>query len=221
MRRRNAVSIGRVLAGFEKLYKPPKSFLSHRIPLELLVATILSAQCTDVRVNIITEALFKKYRKPEDYVRVPFSELRDDIRTCSYFNAKARHIQAACRMILDRFGGTVPRTMEELIQLPGVGRKTASIVLHVAFDTREGIAVDTHVLRVSRRLGLSTGRTPAAVEKDLMAQVPREKWGVINPLMISHGRAVCTARNRKCELCIFRDDCPSSLVRGKRDLAKN
>ncbi|MEK7218691.1 MAG: endonuclease III [Patescibacteria group bacterium] len=214
-------TLRRIIAVLEKLYHPPKSFLTHRSPFELLVATILSAQCTDVRVNIITERLFRKYRKPEDYISVPVAELRDDIRTCNYFNAKARYIRGAARAIIAEHGGKVPNTMEGLFSLPGVGRKTASIILHVAFGKSEGIAVDTHVFRVARRLGLSKGKTPEKVERDLMRSAPREAWGPLNPLLISFGREICTARNRRCGRCPFREDCPSSRVQGGEDLAKS
>lgn len=214
------VSVRGVIRSLEELYEPPKSFLKQRSPFELLIATILSAQCTDVRVNIITKALFRKYRKPEDYVRVPLAALVRDIQSCSYYRTKAHYIREVCRMLLEEHGGKVPDTMEELTALPGVGRKTASIVLFVAFGKREGIAVDTHVFRVTRRLGLSQGRTPQSVEKDLLKIAPREKWGELNPLLISFGRDICTARDRRCERCPFRKECPSSRVKGRGDLAK-
>jgi endonuclease-3 len=215
------IPITRVLATLEGLYHPPESFLTYSSPFELLVATILSAQCTDVRVNIITETLFKKYRTPEEYLRVPAAELRDDIRTCSYFNAKARYLRGVARDIIKKHGGKVPSTMEGLLALPGVGRKTAAIILHVAFGKSEGIAVDTHVFRVVRRLGLSRGRTPEKVELDLMKAAPPEKWGELNPLLISFGRDTCTARDRRCGRCPFVEGCPSSKVKGREDLAKN
>ncbi len=214
------ITIHRIIAVLEKSYTPPKSFLTHQSPFQLLVATVLSAQCTDVRVNIITQSLFKKYRMPEDFARAPLRQIAADIRTCSYFNTKARYLQELSRMIIRKFHGRVPDTMEELMQLPGVGRKTASIILFVAYGKREGIAVDTHVFRVARRLGLSKGTSPEKVELDLMKAVPREKWGELNPLFISFGRDICTARNRTCEVCPFRKECPSSNALGRKDLGK-
>lgn len=220
MRRRNAVPIGRVLAELERLYEPPKSFLRWKKPFQLLIATILSARCTDAHVNTVTPRLFKKYHKPQDYIEVSQSELERDVHSCGTFRMKAKNIRGLCEMLLSEHGGRVPQTMEELVALPGVGRKTAAIVLYAAFGKQEGIAVDTHVQRLSRRLGLSDGKTPEKIELDLMAQVPRAQWGVLNTLMISHGRAVCTGRRRKCGACVFRDDCLSSLTRGKKDLAE-
>lgn len=207
-----------VLTALSRLYSPPKTFLHFRTPLDLLVATILSAQCTDDRVNIVTETIvYPKYHTPEDYVRVSQTELEEDVHSCGTFRMKAKHIREACAMIHERFGGEVPSSMEELIQLPGVGRKTASVLLSAAFGKNEGIAVDTHVMRLSQRLGLSRHHDPKRIELDLMEQLPRSQWSVFNPLMISHGRAVCTARSRKCGACVFKDTCPSSLVHGRAD----
>ncbi|MFA6523324.1 MAG: endonuclease III [Candidatus Peribacteraceae bacterium] len=220
MRRRDAVPIDHVLRELKRLYKPPKSFLHFTSPLELLIATILSAQCTDERVNIVTKTLFRKYRKSGDYLSVPLTELQRDIHSCGTFRNKAKFIRGTCRIIMETFGGKVPETMEGLLTLPGVGRKTAVIVLHAGFSKEEGIAVDTHVQRLARRLGLSTTHTPEKIEIDLLRQVPRPQWGALNTLMISHGRAVCTARNRKCEECVFRDICPSSWTKERNDLAK-
>jgi len=216
---RKGVPISRVLRELEKLYAPPRSFLRHRTPFQLLIATILSARCTDAHVNKVTPGLFRKYRGPEDFVRVSQGELEQDIHSCGTFRMKAKNIRGLCKDLLEHHGGKVPRTMEELVALPGVGRKTAAIILYVAFGKNEGIAVDTHVFRVSRRLGLSRGKTSEKVELDLMEQVPRAKWGELNTLMISHGRAVCMARSRKCGTCVFRKDCPSSLMYSRRDLA--
>ena len=213
------VRVHRVMTTLEELYQPPKSFLTHKTPFELLVATVLSAQCTDVRVNIIAERLFRKFRTPEDVAQAPLTTLTRLIRSCSYPNAKARYLRGFSKIILQRHGGKVPDTMEELVRLPGVGRKTASIILAVAFGKLEGIAVDTHVFRVARRLGLSQGRTPQRVERDLMEAVPRRKWGELNPLLISFGRDICTARNRRCPQCPFRKACPSSEVMEREDRA--
>lgn len=210
-----------VLRRLKKIYTPPTSFLNHRSPFQLLVATIMSAQCTDARVNIITKDLFRKYRSPRDFLKVPITEIERDIRSCGHYRAKARYVREASRHILERFGGRVPSTMEELLTLPGVGRKTAACILYSAFGKIEGIAVDTHVLRLSRRLGLTRARDPKKIELDLMRQTPRKDWGVLNPLLISHGRAVCTARDRRCGKCVFRKDCPSSWVMRRPDLSKN
>lgn len=211
----------RVIQEMRKLYHPPKTFLHFRTPLDLLVATVLSAQCTDVRVNLVTKMiLYPKYRTAHDYTAVSRSALESDIRSCGFYRTKAKSIQAMCHMILRQFHGKVPKTMEELTQLPGVGRKTAAIILTAAFRKNEGIACDTHVIRLSQRLGLTQHHDPKRIELDLMQVLPRRQWGVINPLLISHGRAMCTARNRKCHQCVFQKECPSSLILGRRDLAR-
>lgn len=215
------MSIALALRVLRKLYKPPTTFLSFRTPLDLLIATVLSAQCTDVRVNLVTKTtLYPKYRTARDYTDVSRRELERDIRTCGFYRTKAKHIQGMCRLLIERFCGKVPQTMEELLQLPGVGRKTAAIILTVAFGKNEGVACDTHVIRLSRRLGFTRHRDPRKIERDLMALLPRRQWGAINPLLISHGRAVCTAKSRKCGQCVFREQCPSSLAMGRPDLAK-
>ena len=208
------------LRKLEKLYKPPRTFLKWRTPLDLLVVTILSAQCTDVRVNIVSKELFKKYKKPEDYFRVPREELEQDIHSCGTYRNKAKFIQEMCRIVIEKHGRKIPDTMEELIALPGVGRKTASIILYAAYGKLEGIAVDTHVLRLAQRLGFTKHSTPEKVEKDLQEQTPRKRWGDITTYLISHGRAICTARNRLCERCVFQHECPSSLVHNRPDLAQ-
>ena len=211
----------RVLKDLGKLYKPPKTFLHFRTPLDLLIAVILSAQCTDVRVNIVTKTiLYPKYKKAQDYVKVAREELENDIHSCGTFRMKAKHIQETCAMLVEHHKGNVPDTMEELLKLPGVGRKTASVILSAVFNKNIGIAVDTHVQRVAQRLGLSTHHDPKKIELDLMPQAPRTRWRDVTVLLISHGRAVCTARNRKCEACVFQKDCPSSLVMGRSDKAK-
>ena len=213
--------MGTVLSKLDKLYDPPKTFLHFRTPLDLLVAVILSAQCTDARVNIVTETiLYPKYKKPEDYLKVTRQELEKDIQSCGTFRMKAKHIQETCAMLIAKHGGEVPQTMEELIELRGVGRKTASVILSAVFNKNLGIAVDTHVQRLSQRLGLSTHHDPTKIELDLMEQAPRKRWRDVTVLLISHGRAVCTARNRKCGGCVFKKDCPSSLVMGRPDRAK-
>lgn len=209
------------MRSLQKLYHPPKTFLHFRTPLDLLVATVLSAQCTDVRVNLVMRTiLYPKYRTIRDYAVASRTALESDIRSCGFYHAKTKSIQAMCRMLLGRFHGKVPQTMEELTQLPGVGRKTAAIILAAAFGKNEGIACDTHVIRLSQRLGLTHHHDPKKIEIDLMAELPRRQWSIINPLLISHGRAICTARNRKCYQCVFQKECPSSLVLGRKDLAK-
>ncbi|MBI2523948.1 endonuclease III [Candidatus Peregrinibacteria bacterium] len=216
-----SVSIDRVMRDLKKLYHPPKTFLHFRTPLDLLVATVLSAQCTDVRVNIVTRTiLYPKYRTARAYVSVTPGELENDIRSCGFYRTKAKNIQAMCQLLVTRFRGKVPETMEELTQLPGVGRKTAAIILAAAFGKNEGIACDTHVIRLSQRLGLTRHHDPKSIELDLMRLLPRRQWEIINPLLISHGRAICTARNRKCGQCVFQKECPSSLTMGRKDLAK-
>lgn len=216
MPRLTVITVERVLA---RLYHPPKTFLRHRTPFDLLIVTILSAQCTDVRVNEVSQKLFQKYQKPEDYVNASQRTLENVIRSTGFFHMKAKNIRALCRILLTKHGGEVPQTMAELTALPGVGRKTAAIILSVAFGKNEGIAVDTHVLRLSRRLGLTRHKDQNKVERDLMKSLPRKYWGRINPLLISHGRAICTARNRKCGKCVFQKECPSSSVMGRNDRA--
>ena len=181
-------------------------------PLEMLVATILSAQCTDARVNLVTKVLFQKYRTPEDYLRVPVEELAADIKPTGFFNQKAASIRGACQRIVEVYGGEVPGTMEDLLTLPGVARKTANIVLGNSFGAVEGIAVDTHVRRVSQRLGFTEQTDPTKIEQDLMGLIPRKRWFDFTYVLIEHGRAVCTARSRKCQDCPVNDLCPSSLV---------
>jgi endonuclease-3 len=181
-------------------------------PLEMLVATILSAQCTDEKVNEVTATLFRKYRTPEDYLAVPEHELRLDIKPTGFFNQKALSIRAACQRIVEAFGGRVPDTMEDLITLRGVARKTANIVLGNSFGKVEGIAVDTHVKRLANRLGFSGESDPDKIERDLMAAIPKRRWFDFTYVLIDHGRAVCIARRPRCEVCPVAHLCPSSLV---------
>jgi endonuclease-3 len=181
-------------------------------PLECLVATILSAQCTDERVNMVTATLFKKYRKPEDYLKVPVEELAADIKPTGFFNQKTKSIRGACARIVDVFGGTVPNTMEDLITLPGVARKTANIVLGNSYGVVEGIAVDTHVRRVGERLGFTSEKDPDKIEQDLMRLIPRKRWFDFTYVIIDHGRGTCVARKPRCDECPVNDLCPSSLV---------
>src|SRR5438105_12444705 len=181
----------------------------------MLVATILSAQSTDVNVNRVTQGpkgLFAKYRTPEDYLKVPDSELAADIHSTGFFNQKTRSIRGACQKIVEEYGGEVPRTMPELLTLPGVARKTANIVLGNSYGVIEGVAVDTHVRRVSQRLGFTQQKDPDKIERDLMAVVPRKKWFSFTYVLIEHGRTVCKAPTPRCEECAVNDLCPSSRV---------
>lgn len=221
MRRKDGLALDRVLKDLGKLYTPPKTFLHFRTPLDLMVAVILSAQCTDARVNIVTETiLYPKYKTAEDYVNVSREELEEDIHSCGTFRMKALAIQEACKRLIEVYGGTMPQTMQELTTLRGVGRKTASVILAAAFDINEGIAVDTHVQRVAQRMGLSDKSDPVKIELDLMKQAPQKRWRDVTVYLISHGRAVCTARGRKCGACVLKEDCPSSLVMQRTDKAK-
>ncbi|MBI5156168.1 endonuclease III [Candidatus Peregrinibacteria bacterium] len=222
MHRRNGIPLGIVLKTLGKVYQPPKTFLHFRTPLDLAVAVILSAQCTDKRVNIVTESiLYPKYKTAKDYLSVPREELERDVHSCGTFRMKAKHIQEMCGLIIERHSGKIPRTMEELTALPGIGRKTANVILSAAFDINAGIAVDTHVIRVSQRLGLTTHSDPKKIELDLIPFAPRKEWRRVTTLIISLGRDVCTARKRACIRCPFAKKCPSSLVTGKKDLAKD
>ena len=193
-------------------YPQAKVALNFSTPLEMLVATILSAQCTDERVNQVTASLFQKYRTCEDYLRVPEAELAADIKPTGFFNQKTRAIRGACQRIVEIYGGQVPDTMDDLLTLPGVARKTANIVLGNAFGKVEGIAVDTHVRRLAERLGFTTERDPDKIERDLMRLVPRDRWFPFTYVLIEHGRRICTARNPKCEICPVNHLCPSSRV---------
>jgi endonuclease-3 len=193
----------------KKQYPKAVIVLQYTNPLELLVATILSAQCTDKRVNIVTAALFKKYKTAADYAAADLSVFEMEIRSTGFYHNKAKNILAAARMIVSDFGGKVPDSMEALIRLPGVARKTANIVLYNAFGKTEGIAVDTHVRRLSGRLGLSASDNPETVEQDLMKQLDRAQWGSFTYLLVEHGRAVCDAKKPRCPACVLRSGCPS------------
>jgi endonuclease III len=195
-----------------KAYPDAKVALRFSNPLETLVATILSAQTTDEGVNKVTDSLFRKYRTPADYLRVPESELAADIKPTGFYNQKARAIRGACRRIVEVYDGRVPDTMEDLLTLPGVARKTANIVLGNAYGVVEGIAVDTHVRRVSQRLGFTEQKDPDKIERDLMRLIPRERWFDFTYVLIEHGRAICVARTPKCEICPVSHLCPSSRV---------
>ena len=187
--------------------------LNHSNAFELLVATILSAQCTDERVNIVTADLFRKYRKPADYLKVRDTELQQDIKTTGFFRNKTKSIQGACRMLIEKFDGEVPRDMEELLQLPGVARKTANVVLGVAYGIAAGIVVDTHVSRLSHRLRLTNQKDAVKIENDLIQLVPEKDWIIFSHLLIFHGRRVCKARRPLCEECVVEKLCPSSMLK--------
>ena len=186
--------------------------LNWRTPLELLVATILSAQSTDEQINKVTSILFEKYRTADDYAHAPREQLENDIRSSGFFRRKADAIQEACRIIAEQHGGEVPFTMEELTNLKGVARKTANVVLGNAFGIIEGIAVDTHVWRLSHRLGLSDEKNRDKIERDLMEVFPREKWHAVNYLLIEHGRQVCDAKKPDCGACVLSELCPSAFT---------
>jgi endonuclease-3 len=201
-----------VLRRLEATYPDAKCALDYRTPLELLVATILSAQCTDKRVNMVTPALFEAYPTAQSLAGAPRERIEELIKSTGFFRNKAKSIAGMARALEDRHGGQVPSSMEELVKLPGVGRKTANVVLGNAFHRNEGIVVDTHVGRVSLRLGLTSQTDPVKVEQDLMPLFPREKWTQLAHLLIDHGRAICDARAPRCGICPLRDICPAARV---------
>jgi endonuclease-3 len=193
-----------------RAYPEAKVALTHDTPLELLIATILSAQCTDERVNIVTQSLFRKYRTARDYASANRNELEQDVRSTGFYRSKANNIIRCCAMLVERYEGNVPGTMEELLQLAGVGRKTANVVLANVFGKAEGIVVDTHVRRLSQRLGFTCESQPEKIEKDLMEILPEKYWIPISNLLIRHGRKVCRARSPKCAECSLNNLCPSA-----------
>jgi len=197
-----------IIRRLKKAYPDAHCALNHASPFELLIATILSAQCTDARVNIVTADLFRKYRGPEDYLKVTQKELERDIRSTGFFRNKAKNIQAACQRIIDEYHGEVTHTMDELLTLGGVARKTAKVVLGNAYGIASGVVVDTHVGRLSNRLGLTTNTDAVKIERDLTALVPKKDWILFPHLMISHGRAICIARKPTCSQCVLNDICP-------------
>lgn len=198
-----------VITRLRELYPDVKIQLDFKNPFELLIATILSAQCTDKRVNLVTKELFKKYIVPEDYLKVPASELERDIFSTGFYKAKAKNIRAACEILIDKFGAEVPDTMEELLLLPGVGRKTANVVLGHCFDT-PGIVVDTHVSRISNLLGFVSTKDAVKIEFKLMKIIPKDLWVEFTHYFINHGRNTCIARRPKCQECVLSDICPGS-----------
>ncbi|MFW5838170.1 MAG: endonuclease III [Desulfovibrionaceae bacterium] len=204
-----------VVRRLERRYPAPEPALNHGSPWELLVATVLSAQCTDQRVNMVTPELFRRWPGPEDLARADMAEIEEVIRSTGFFRNKARNLKAAAARIVEEHGGELPRSMAEMIQLPGVARKTANIVLSNAFDVLEGIAVDTHVKRMAYRLGLTASDRPAIIERELMQIVPQQDWGRINHLLVFFGRDACQSRKPRCGECELADICPKHGVTAK------
>ncbi len=207
----DAARVLKIIELLEKEYPTAKTALHYTSPLEILIATILSAQCTDKRVNMVTKSLFKKYKTAEDYANADLAELEQDIKSTGFYRNKAKNIKNAGQMLVEKFDSQVPNTMEEILELPGVARKTANIVLSNAYGVIEGIAVDTHVRRLSKRLGLTENKNPNNIEKDLMHIVPKSHWKRITDLLIFHGRNVCMARKPKCDSCVLNKLCPSAF----------
>jgi endonuclease-3 len=204
----------KIIELLEKQYPNAKTALNYANPLEILVATMLSAQTTDERVNIVTQALFKKYHSPEDYAKVDIKELEQDIRSTGFYHNKARNLQNAAKLLIEKYHSQVPKTMAELVELPGVARKTANIVLYNAYGETVGIAVDTHVHRLSQRLGLTENEDQNKIEQDLMQITPKEKWMKFTDLLIFHGRQVCFARKPSCQGCVLNKICPCAFAFG-------
>jgi endonuclease-3 len=214
-RTRRAPASQRITPIIEKLkaqYPDAKCALDHENPLQLLVATILSAQCTDVRVNLVTKDLFRKYRTAQDFASADPERLQEEIKSTGFFRNKTKSLIGMGKALVERHHGDVPRTMEELTKVPGAGRKTANVVLGNAFGLNEGVVVDTHVNRLANRLKLTKHSDPVKIEQDLMKLVPRDEWTLFSHLLIHHGRQICDARKPKCEICPISDLCPSSLV---------
>ncbi len=204
--------VSEIIKRLKREYPEPKTTLRFKTPLELLVSTVLSAQTTDVHVNRVTENLFKKYRSVRDYAETPLETFQKDISSINFYRNKAKNIQGSAKMIIGRFNSKVPKTMEELLSLPGVARKTANVILSNAYGINEGIAVDTHVKRLAERLGLSKNEDPVKIEKDLMEITPREEWGNLAHLLIFHGRNICQAKNPDHQECVLYDICPSGGI---------
>jgi endonuclease-3 len=201
--------IAAILKGLDEAYPEVECALTHRSPWELLVATILSAQCTDVRVNMVTPELFRRFPTPQAMAKAKLPELEDLIRTTGFFRNKAKSIQGAARKVVEEFGGQVPETLAELITIPGAARKTANVVLGVCFGKAEGVVVDTHVFRIARRLGLAKAETAEKVEQELMQILPQDRWIAFSHQLIHHGRQVCDARKPKCDRCNLEQLCHS------------
>jgi len=207
---RSRSDIKKILRRLKKIAPDPHCALVHDTALELLVATILSAQCTDERVNIVTKDLFARYRTPAEYAAATQEEIEAIIRSTGFFRNKAKSIRGMARMLIDEFGGEVPDELPDLIRLPGVARKTANVVLGTWFKKADGVVVDTHVGRISRRLGLTGEQNPVKVERDLMEQIPRSEWVSFSHRLILHGRGLCRARKTECEPCLLRDVCQAA-----------
>jgi endonuclease III len=204
--------VEKIIELIEKQYPNSKTALNFTNPMEILLATILSAQTTDVTVNIVTRNLFKKYLTAEDYVNADIVELEQVIHSTGFYHNKAKNLQKCCQLLVEKFHSQVPKTMEELLELPGVARKTANIVLYNAFGITAGIAVDTHVTRLSQRLGLTQQKDPNKIEQNLMQITPKEKWMPFTDLLIFHGRNVCKAKKPHCEVCVLNKICPSAFT---------
>jgi endonuclease-3 len=204
----------KIIALLKNEYPEIKIALHYSNPLELLIATILSAQCTDKQVNAVTKKIFVKYRTPQDFIGISLEELEKEIYSTGFYRSKAKNIIGACKIIASDYNSKVPDTMEELIKLPGVGRKTANIVLSGAFGKVQGMAVDTHVKRLSGRLGLTAHTDPEKIEKDLLKIIPKKDWDIFSLLLINHGRKVCAARKPLCGECILNKLCPSAFTFG-------
>ena len=200
------ISVEKILQGLEEMYPNAKTELNFSTPFELLIAVILSAQCTDARVNQVTEKLFKKYQGPEDYAKLTLEELEEDIKECGLFRNKSKNIIATCKILLEKHNGKVPSSFDDLVSLPGVGRKTANVILSNIFNI-PAIAVDTHVFRVSNRLGLASSNDVLKTELELQKRIPKDKWSKAHHWLIFHGRRICLARKPKCQLCNIREYC--------------
>jgi len=198
----------KIVSLLKKAYPDARCSLDHQTPLQLLVATILSAQCTDARVNLVTPALFRKYKSASDFAHADISGLEKLVRSTGFYHNKAKNIKEACRIIAEKHKGQAPRTMEEMLELPGVARKTANIVLGNSYGVVEGVPVDTHAIRISHLLGWTREKQQEKIERDLMALLPRKDWLKISDLFVHHGRAICIARRPKCEICPVRKYCP-------------
>jgi len=203
--------VSKIVKLLEETHSDAKIALDFSNPLELLTATMLSAQCTDERVNVVTKVLFRKYQTPKDYAKADLKELENNIRSTGFYRNKSKNIKKAAQMLVEKFNSKVPSTMAELLELPGVARKTANIVLFNAFGKIEGIAVDTHVRRLAKRLGLTENDDPEKIEADLMKIIPKKDWMRITDFLIFHGRRVCEAKKPKCEICVLDKICPSAF----------
>jgi len=206
------VQVQAIIEILEQHYPDAHCTLDFSTPFELLVASILSPQCTDEMVNKVTARLFQKYKAPEDYIRVPLEELENDIRQTGFYRNKAKNLQAACRMLIEEFDGQVPQTMEELVRLPGVARKVANVILGTAFGIASGFVVDTHVRRLTQRLGLTRSDQPERIEQDMCAIIPKDRWILLSHQLVWHGRAICQAKKPKCPQCPLKEVCPSCPI---------